>query len=244
VSRPLIGITTYHRDRRGRHRFQVPTSYVDAVRAAGGAPLLLPPGEPEPGRLLDVVQGVVFAGGGDVHPARFAAAPNPASYAMCEERDAFEFALMESVLARALPTLAICRGTQVLNVLLGGDLIGHLPDHVGERVVHRASREQHARHAVRLDPGSRLASLYGTDSLEVSSWHHQAVGRLGRGLRPVAWAEDGVVEAVELDGAPWLQAVQWHPELETAEGSPERRLFASFIEAARSVASGAPALGR
>jgi putative glutamine amidotransferase len=238
VARPLIGITTYHRDRSGRHRFQVPTAYVDAVRAAGGAPLLLPPGEPEPGRLLDCVQGVVFAGGGDVHPARFDAAPNAASYAMCEERDAFEFALMAAVLERALPTLAICRGTQVLNVLLGGDLIGHLPDQVGEQVPHRVSRERHAHHAVRLAPGSRLASIYGAERLEVASWHHQAVGRLGRGLRAVAWAEDGVVEAVELEGAAWLFAVQWHPELDAGRGSPERRLFASFLDAARGPGAG------
>jgi putative glutamine amidotransferase len=206
---------------------------VDAVRAAGGAPLLLPPGEPHPGRLLDGLQGVVFAGGGDVHPARFAGAPNAASYAMCEERDAFEFALMEAVLARALPTLAICRGAQVLNVVLGGDLIGHLPDHVGERVPHRVSRERHTRHAVRLEPGSRLAAIYGTDALEVASWHHQAVGRLGRGLQAVAWAEDGVVEALELEGATWLLAVQWHPELDAAgQGSAEGRLFASFLASA------------
>jgi len=229
VRRPLIGITTYHRDRDGRQRFQLPTAYVDAVRAAGGAPLLLPPGDADPRRLLDGVQGVVFAGGGDVHPARFDAAPNPASYSMCEERDAFEFALMEEALARSLPTLAICRGAQVLNVLLGGDLIGHLPEAVGERVPHRISRESHARHVVSLEAASRLARIYGSELLEVASWHHQAVGRLGRGLRPVAWAEDGVVEALELDGADRLFAVQWHPELDAAEDSPERRLFAAFL---------------
>jgi putative glutamine amidotransferase len=232
VARPLIGITTYHRDRGGRERFQLPTAYVDAVRAAGGAPLLLPPGDADPSRLLDGLQGVVFAGGGDVHPARFDAAPNPASYSMCEERDAFEFALMEEALARELPTLAICRGAQVLNVLLGGDLIGHLPEAVGETVPHRISRESHVRHGVRLEPGSRLARVYGSERLEVASWHHQAVGRVGRGLRPVAWAEDGVVEALELDGVESLFAVQWHPELDAGEGSPERRLFAAFLAAA------------
>jgi putative glutamine amidotransferase len=233
VRRPLIGITTYHRDRGDRHRFQLPTAYVDAVRAAGGAPLLLPPGDAHPVRLLDPLQGVVFAGGGDVHPARFGAGTHAASYSMCDERDAFELALMEGALERGLPTLAICRGAQVLNVLRGGDLIAHLPDHVGEAVAHRVSRERHTRHAVRLAPGSRLAAIYGAERLEVASWHHQAVGRLGSGLAAVAWSEDGVVEALELEGAPALLAVQWHPELDSAEGSPEGRLFASFLASAR-----------
>lgn len=229
MRRPLIGITTYHRDRSERERFQVPSAYVDAVRAAGGAPLLLPPGEAHPARLLDGLQGLVFAGGGDLHPARFDAAPGPTSYAMCEERDAFEFALMEAALERGLPTLAICRGAQLLNVLRGGDLIGHLPEAVGEQVPHRVSREAHTRHAVRLAPGSRLAEIYECEHLDVASWHHQAVRRVGAALRPVAWAEDGVVEALELEGAPRLFAVQWHPELDRAEGSPERRLFAAFL---------------
>ena len=175
----------------------------------------------------------MFAGGGDVHPARFDGAPHASSYSMCDERDAFELALMEAALAARLPTLAICRGAQVLNVLLGGDLIGHLPDHVGEAVPHRVSRERPTRHAVRLAPGSRLAAIYGAERLEVASWHHQAVGRLGRGLSAVAWSEDGVVEALELAEAPGLLAVQWHPELDSAEGSPERRLFASFLASAR-----------
>jgi putative glutamine amidotransferase len=233
VQRPRIGVTTYHRDVRERPRFQLPSAYVDAVRAAGGAPVLLPPGDPRPARLLDGLEGLVLAGGGDVHPARFRAAPHAASYAMCEERDAFEFALLDEALRRSLPTLAICRGAQVLNVLRGGDLLDHLPDHVGDEVPHRVSQHAHARHVVRLRAGSRLAGLYGTERLEVASWHHQAVGRLGEGLEAVALAEDGVIEALELQGAPWLLAVQWHPELETGEGTPGRRLFEHFVAIAR-----------
>jgi putative glutamine amidotransferase len=231
VRRPLIGITTYHRERSGRHRFQLPTSYVDAVRAGGGAPVLLPPGDPSPADLLAPLAGLVFAGGGDVHAARFAAEPHPHAYGMCDERDAFELALMEAAIARGLPTLAICRGAQLLNVLRGGDLIGHLPEHVGEQVVHRTSTLVHARHEVRLAPGSRLAAIYGSERIDVASWHHQAVGRLGTGLVPVAWAEDGVIEAVDLPSAPQLFAVQWHPELDAAEG--KEHLFAAFLDAAR-----------
>jgi len=234
VQRPRIGVTTYHRDRTGRPRFHLPTAYVDAVRAAGGAPVLLPPGDPHPARLLDGLEGLVLAGGGDVHPARFQGAPHATSYATCEERDDFEFALLAEAIERALPTLAICRGAQVLNVLRGGDLLDHLPDHVGDEVAHRTSQQEHVHHAVRLRPGSRLAELYGAERLEVASWHHQAAGRLGEGLAAVAFAEDGVVEALELDGAPWLLAVQWHPELDSEDGSPGRRLFDHFVAIARS----------
>jgi putative glutamine amidotransferase len=233
VDRPRIGVTTYQRDRQGRPRFHLPSAYVDAVRAAGGAPLLLPPGDPAPARLLDGLDGLVLAGGGDVHPARFESAPHDASYGMCEERDASEFALLDAAVARELPTLAICRGAQVLNVLRGGDLIAHLPDDVGDDVAHRVSREAHTRHPVQLVPGSRLAALYGRESLEVASWHHQAVGRLGKGLEAVAFAEDGVIEAVELEGAPWLVAVQWHPELEPEAGSSGRLLFDHFVALAQ-----------
>lgn len=233
MQRPRIGVTTYHRDREGRPRFQLPTAYVDAVRAAGGAPVLLPPGDPHPARLLDGLEGLVLAGGGDVHPARLRREPHATSYAMCEERDAFELELLGEALARALATLAICRGAQVLNVLRGGDLLDHLPDHVGEAVPHRVSQQAHARHAVALRPGSRLAALYGAERLEVASWHHQAVGRLGEGLAAVAFAEDGVVEALELADAPWLLAVQWHPELDTDPGSPGRVLFEHFVALAR-----------
>ena len=233
MERPRVGVTTYQRDRQGRPRFHLPTAYVDAVRAAGGAPVLLPPGDPAPARLLDGLEGLVLAGGGDVHPARFQSSPHAASYGMCEERDESEFALLEAALDRTLPTLAICRGAQVLNVLRGGDLIPHLPDHVGEGVAHRVSRESHTLHRVRLRTGSRLASLYGAESLEVASWHHQAVGRLGAGLEPVALAEDGVIEALELAGAPWLVAVQWHPELDAGEGAAGRRLFEHFLDLAR-----------
>jgi putative glutamine amidotransferase len=233
VSRPRVGVTTYPRDRQGRPRFHLPSAYIDSVRAAGGAPVLLPPGDPEPARLLDGLEGLVLAGGGDVHPARFGAGLHPTSYGHCEERDESEFALLAAALERALPTLAICRGAQILNVLRGGDLLPHLPEHVGEDVPHRISAELHTKHRVRLLAGSQLAALYGSGSLEVASWHHQAVGRLGAGLEAVAFAEDGVIEALELADAPWLLAVQWHPELEPEDGAAGRRLFDRLVTLGR-----------
>lgn len=230
--RPRIGVTTYHREVGERPRFWLPAAYVDAVRLAGGMPLLLAPGDEVADEILAPLDGVVLTGGGDIHPRRYGAELHAHAYFLCDERDEFELRLVRAALARELPTLAICRGTQVLNVALGGNLHGHLPDVVGEHVAHRVSQDQHTRHRVDLAPGSRLADLLGVSQLEVASWHHQAVNRLGEGLRAVAWAEDATVEALELERAPWLQAVQWHPELQLEEGSPHRRLFERLVEQA------------
>ena len=233
MARPLIGITTYHRETSGRSRFTLPTAYVDALRAAQGLAVLATPGEQEPEELLERLDGLVLSGGGDLDPAGYGGAGDHAhTYSVSPERDAFEIALIRAALARGLPTLAICRGMQILNVALGGDLHVHLPDVVGEAVTHRSSQTQAAWHPVRLEPGARLASLLGARTLRaVPSWHHQALSRLGAGLRAVAWAPDGVIEAVELAGERQLVAVQWHPELagESAEG---RGLFEALVSGA------------
>ena len=228
-NRPLIGISTYHREGEERPRFHLPTAYVDAVRLAGGAPVLLPPGDAHPPRLVERLDGLVLAGGGDLHPEVAGGSLNDASYSMDRERDEFELGLIAAALDAARPLLTICRGTQVLNVACGGDLIGHLPDAVGEDVSHRASQVEPTRHPVELAGDTRLAEIYGPGALDVASWHHQAVGRLGTGLRAVAWAPDGVVEALELGGAPQVLAVQWHPELDLEDGSPHRALFDVFV---------------
>ena len=235
MRKPFVGITSYHRDGSDRPRFAVPAAYVDAVRGVGGRPVLLPPGDEDPATLLDRLDAVVLCGGGDIDPARFGGATDHgALYSTCAERDAFELALVEECLRRATPTLAICRGLQVLNVARGGDLHVHLPDVVGESVPHRVSRDSHTHHEVRIDPGSRLAALLGGDPLSVASWHHQAVDRLGAGLRAVAWAEDGTIEAVEVLDAPAVIAVQWHPELQVREpDGRQRRLFEALIALGR-----------
>lgn len=235
MRRPVIGITTYHRDGDDRPRYAVPASYVDAVRAAGGRPVLLPPGDEDASEVIEGLDGVVLCGGGDIDPALFGGETgHGAQYSTCAERDAFELAVVKHCLVRRMPTLAICRGLQVLNVACGGDLHVHLPDVVGETVLHRVSRDRHAHHPVRLAPASRLAALLGPEDLSVASWHHQAIDRLGADLRAVAWADDGTVEAVEIEAWPDLLAVQWHPELQVEEpDGRQRRLFEALVEWAR-----------
>jgi len=235
MNRPWIGITTYHREPDERARFTLPSAYVDAVREAGALPVLLTPGEETPRALLRRLDGIVLSGGGDLDPSRFGSARHPDVYFVCPERDAFELSLVQEALEEELPLLAICRGMQVLNAALGGDLHLHLPDVVGRSIAHRESQERPTGHAVRLESGSRLARIFQARELEeVASWHHQAVARLGRGLRPVAWAADGTVEALALEAAPRVLAVQWHPELQQEPGSQQRKLFAALVQDARS----------
>jgi putative glutamine amidotransferase len=232
LSRPLIGITTYHRETEGRSRFALPSAYVDSLRAARGLAVLLTPGEAEPEDLLERLDGLVLSGGGDLDPTSYGAGPHARTYSVSPERDAFELALLRGGLDRGLPILAICRGMQLLNVALGGTLHTHLPDVVGESVVHRRSQTAAASHPVRVEAGSQLSAQLGAAEIAaVPSWHHQALDRLGSGLRPVAWAPDGVIEAVELRGQAQLCAVQWHPELAGRSG-PGVGLFEALVSAA------------
>jgi putative glutamine amidotransferase len=242
VPRPLIGITTYHRETSGRERFSLPSAYVDSVRRAGGLAVLMTPGEAEPGELLERLDGLVLSGGGDLDPASYGGDVHANTYSVSPERDAFELALLRGVLERGMPTLAICRGMQILNVALGGGLHVHLPDIVGDAVVHRASQTEAASHPVRLASRSRLAErIGGAELVAVPSWHHQALDRLGTGLEPVAWAPDEVIEAVELRGEPQLVAVQWHPELAgptAAGGGLFEALVSCALERGRSRPAG------
>ena len=199
ATRRWIGVTTYRRECAGRERFTLPAAYVDAVRAAGGVPVLLAPGEESPADLLGQLDGLVLSGGGDVDPQLSGSPPHGSVYGTSRERDAFEIALARRAIELGTPTLAICRGLQILNVARGGTLHGHLPDVVGDKVSHRTSQVEPTAHPVRIARNCLLAAALGTSLLaSVPSWHHQAIDRLGDGLVPVAWAEDGVVEAVRL----------------------------------------------
>lgn len=229
---PVIGITAYARDG-SPPTFSLPCGYVDCVRRAGATPVVLPPGEETPEALLDLLDGLILAGGGDVAPSAYGGRHHETIYSVCEERDAFEFALARAALRSGdVPMLCICRGLQVLNVVCGGTLHAHLPERFGDHVEHRRPPRLQTNHPVDVEPDSRLAVLLGSRHPSVCSWHHQAIDRIGADLRPVAVAADGVVEAVEHRTHDWCFGVQWHPEMQP-EDQAQQRLFAALVDAAR-----------
>ena len=209
--RPVIGVTTYLE----RTRYTawdldatvLPRTYVDVVAAAGGNPVLLPPLGYTDVSFLD---GLVIAGGADVDPARYGEPAHPKTVALRPDRDETEFALVRAALDAGLPLLGVCRGMQVLNVVLGGTLIQHVPDVTGTST-HQPAVGQFGRTEVETVSGSAIAGILGV-AATVSCSHHQAVDRLGDGLTITARSADGVVEAVELAGADFVLGVQWHPE--------------------------------
>lgn len=236
--KPVIGIVSYGRNEAGQ--FYLPAAYVDAVRLAGGRPVILPPGEQESDALLALVDGLILSGGGDMDPGLYGGTNHPAIYMVDAERDCSELALVRLAVEEQYPTLAICRGIQVLNVALGGDLVEHIPDVYGEEVIHRLLPPGPADHTVQVASDTHLAQILGQTELSVRSWHHQALKRLGRGLRPAAWAPDGVIEAVESENQAWLVGVQWHPELTVSTDRPQQQLFAALVNAAHRRRSGSP----
>lgn len=231
---PLIGITTYGR-KDEEQCFSLPAAYVDAVRRAGGVPVLLPPGELVELNLellLSRLDGLILAGGGDLDPALYAGTQHETIYNVDAERDASEIALARQVVNRELPVLGICRGTQAINVALGGTLIEHVPDAAGEQVIHRLPPREATEHAVILQLRSRLAAILGQEEFTAASRHHQAIRQPAPRLQVAAHAPDGIIEAVEMSDHPWLIAVQWHPELTAATDPRQQRLFDSLVKAA------------
>ena len=229
MARPLIGISSYGRAGE-RQTFSLPCEYVDVVRLVGGVPLVLPAVEGEIPEALDAIEALIQPGGGDVDPAHYNGVRHEANYGISAERDGFELALCKAALARRnLPVLCICRGMQLLNVALGGDLVAHIPDHYGETIIHRHPERTPVEHPVRLQAGSRLATVLGATEVAVQSVHHQSVNRVGNGLRAVAWSPDGVVEAIEAVDRPFLIGVQWHPELGALGDQRQRRLFEELV---------------
>lgn len=229
AKQPLIGITTYAEQARwgvwDSPAALIPLVYVRAVEKAGGRPLLVPPSEEAIEETLDALDGLVFSGGSDVDPELYGAEAHPETNGVHPERDRAEIALLRAALERDMPVLAICRGSQVLNVAQGGDIVQHLPEVVGHEQ-HKHTPSVFGDHDVDLVPGTRLQRLLG-DRAPVKSHHHQGYGNLGEGLQEAARADDGTVEAIEDPSRRFALGVLWHPE----EGE-DFALFQELVEEA------------
>lgn len=242
--RPLIGVTTSE-VRVGEEVRQTPQgepprremalglTYLHAIETAGGLPVVMPPLEldaVEP--LLDRLSGVCLSGGPDLDPSAYRERRHPELGPVEPELDRFELELARRADARGLPILAVCRGAQALNVSRGGSLHQHLPDRPGVTIDHRQQAHgSTVTHSVKISAGSLLARTMGLCEAQVNSFHHQAVNRLGTGLRAVAWSSDGVIEGIEAPGRDFVLGVQWHAELLT-ERPEHAALFAALVSAA------------
>jgi putative glutamine amidotransferase len=213
----------------------VPRSYSLSVQRAGGLALLLPPDDTTaeaPDELLDLLDGLVLAGGADVDPGSYGARPHLETGTTCPERDRFELALGHRALERDLPLLGICRGMQMLNVATGGTIEQHLPERIGSEL-HRHTPGTFSDHSVRLAQGSLTARVMGSDRADVMSHHHQGVAELGDGVEPTGWSEgDDVIEAIELPERRFALGVLWHPEEDERS-----RVIGALVDVARGRAS-------
>jgi len=240
-TRPLIGLTSWTRRVRSgaKDRFNeaVPRGYTEGVEEASGLPVLLPNSE-DPSlaaSYVDRIDGLLLTGGDDVHPALFGETPNPKIDLVDERRDRFEIALLRAARERGMPVFGICRGIQLMNVALGGDLYQDLPSQRESAIGHaQKTLREGPWHEIEVRPGTRLAEVLGETRTAVNSYHHQACRGVAPGLLVTATTPDGVIEAVEDPAHPFFLAVQWHPEvLEGGNAVSSRRLFAAFVAAAR-----------
>lgn len=241
---PVIGITASPRldvQPHGEFPFWVLNeSYADAVVAAGGVPVILPSIPGSAAAMLARLDGVLFSGGADIDPARFGATDvHPTTYGIDHRRDAFELEMTEQAVAAGVPVLGICRGIQLINVALGGTLIQDVgsesrPDSTVAHRQHEIGLAHHeVGHAATLADHPRIRAVYGSATVGVNSFHHQALDRVAPSLEAVAWSPDGLVEAVVGAGDAFVLGVQWHPELMFRAHPDQLAPFRSLVDAAR-----------
>jgi putative glutamine amidotransferase len=231
AAKPVIGVTSFVEDVRWGHWSSLaaltPYAYVRAVAVAGGRPVQLPPDDESADETIDRLDGLVATGGIDIDPALYGGEEHPTMAGVRADQDRAELELLRCALERDLPVLAICRGSHLLNVARGGDILQDVAEGDGSADLHGDGRGNASEHHVAVRGGSRLARLLGARTAVVSA-HHQALGRIGGGLDEVAWADDGTVEAVEDPHKRFALGVLWHPE--RSETSP---LFSALVDEAR-----------
>lgn len=239
--RPVIGITPSPQHDEFSHgdfyRFAMSDTYVRAVAAAGGVPVVLPPQQGIAEELLNTIDGLLLSGGADVAPSRYGEAKShPDTYGVDELRDEFEIELISGAQKRDMPVFCICRGIQILNVALGGTLYQHVPEQVPSDTPHRQHEagipKEEIAHAVEPMPGGLLDTIFGRSSVGVNSFHHQAIRQVAPGLVVEGISDDGLVEAVSVAGHRFILGVQWHPEMMFERHPEQLAPFQFLVEAA------------
>ena len=239
--KPVIGITPTPTEDTQSHgtftRYAIATNYTDAIEAAGGVPLIIPPQTGNVEEILSVVDGLVLSGGADIDPNQYGDdTVHEKTYGIHPGRDALELALAREAVARDIPTLCICRGIQILNVALGGTLIQDIPDQYSTDIEHRQQEagipKEEPGHTVSVTPGSLLERTYDADTIEVNSFHHQALKDVAPGLSVDGVAPDEIVESVSKSDTQWILGVQWHPEMMFREHPEHLKPFRSLVDEA------------
>lgn len=242
MTSPIIGITPSAGDNSlGVRAYNIAADYTTAVQRAGGIPVILPLHIENLSRLLDVLDGVVFSGGGDIEAHRFGQENHEAAGGFDAERDTFEIALMQAAFERNMPVLAICRGMQVMNVARGGDLIQDIPTQTDSEMKHNQRAEGSGEHDIfqtaTVSAGDNpVTRALGEGNLDINSFHHQALGAIAPGLEVVATSDDGIVEAVYATAQTYAVGTQWHPERLAAANDEQQQLFNDLVRAARDYA--------
>jgi putative glutamine amidotransferase len=240
--KPIIGITPSPMEDTQEHgtftRYAMATTYTEAIEAAGGVPMVIPPQRGNIDEIISIIDGLLLSGGADIDPARYGDEElHPSTYGVNPLRDELEIDLARAAVARSIPTLCICRGIQVLNVALGGTLIQDVPDQYPSSVQHRQHDagipKEEPGHTVSVVPGSLLADTYGADTIAVNSFHHQALRDIAPGLYVNATSPDELVESVSLPDSGWMLGVQWHPEMMFRAHSEHLKPFEALVQKAR-----------
>ncbi len=236
-ARPLIGVTTYRNlSSQGYPQFSTSQAYCDSLAQAGASPVMIPSGLPDEtlSTLISRLNGILFSGGGDIHPECYGSKLHPLVANVDTDRDHLEISLLHQAIQVGAPFFGICRGLQAINVALGGSLYEDILDQRQESIPHQYYPDwprEHLAHSVQIEPGSRLADILGGVTFSVNSLHHQGIRILASGMQASAYAPDGLIEAIELPDYPFGLAVQWHPENLQAH-PPMRALFRTFVQAA------------
>lgn len=237
MTKPIIGIGSDILATPGkRDRVFAYTSYIESLRRAGAVPVLIPPQPENAADLVESLDGIVLAGGGDCDPAVYGEEPHPSVEPMDPRRQDNDLTLARIARDRGIPTLGICLGVQIMNIVAGGRIIQDIDSQAGTSIVHASVPEDRARHDVRVEDGTRLAAILGARTFNVNSSHHQAIRSAGQGLRVTAQAPDGIIEGLEDPAHPFYVGVQWHPEDMPGEESAAT-IFRAFVEAAREYAA-------